>query len=475
MTDKKIPYFIAKAPILFLIVLLSINVVMYNDPIGGSNQLALLLSGALAAVIGLYYGSKWKDIIEGISKSVKSVVPAIIMLLLIGSLSGTWLISGVIPTMIYYGLQILNPKIFLFATAIITAIVSLATGSSWSTIATVGIALLGIGTAIGLPLGLIGGAIISGAYFGDKMSPLSDTTNLAPAVAGTDLFTHINHMIWTTGPSLIITLIIFLFMGINAPDVQNVAGLELIQNTINNNFNISLISFFPLIMVFVLAFKKMPAFPTVLIGALIGGVFAILFQPDVVEKFVGETYLPSFLIKISGVWTALHSGYAIDTGVPVVDDLLSRGGMSSMLNTIWLVITALTFGAVLETTKLLNTIVTVLLSFVKSTSSLIITTIATCIGINIVTADQYIAIVLPGRMFKTEFKKRKLAPKNLSRTLEDSATMTSPLVPWNTCGAFMSASLGIATFSYLPFCFFNLINPVIAIIYALFNFKIEKI
>jgi len=264
-------------------------------------------------------------------------------------------------------------------------------------------------------------------------------------------------------------------MGLNAPDVQNVAGLELIQNTINDNFNISLISFFPLIMVFVLAFKKMPAFPTVLIGALIGGVFAILFQPDVVEKFVGDTYLPTFLIKISGAWTALHSGFAIDTGVPVVDDLLSRGGMSSMLNTIWLVITALTFGAVLETTKLLNTIVMVLLSFAKSTSSLIITTIATCIGINIVTADQYIAIVLPGRMFKTEFKKRKLHPKNLSRTLEDSATMTSPLVPWNTCGAFMSASLGIATFSYLPFCFFNLINPVIAIIYALFNFKIEKI
>jgi len=257
--------------------------------------------------------------------------------------------------------------------------------------------------------------------------------------------------------------------------VQDVAGLEIIQNTINDNFNISLFSFIPLIIVFILAFKKMPAFPTVLVGGLIGGVFAIILQPEVVGNFVGETDLPNYLINISGVWTALHSGFAIDSGVPVVDDLLSRGGMSSMLNTIWLVISALTFGAVLETTKLLNTLVKVLLSFAKSTSSLIITTIGTCIGINIVTADQYIAIVIPGRMFKTEFKKRKLAPKNLSRTLEDSATMTSPLVPWNTCGAFMSASLGIATFSYLPFCFFNLINPVIAIIYALFNFKIEKI
>ena len=307
------------------------------------------------------------------------------------------------------------------------------------------------------------------------MSPLSDTTNLAPAVTGTDLFTHINHMIWTTGPSLLIALCIFLFMGFNAVDTQNLEGLELIQSTIVNNFNISILSFVPLITVFIMAFKKMPAFPTVLIGALLGGIFAIALQPNVVNSFVGNTNLPNYLISISGVWTALHSGFFIESGVEVVDDLLSRGGMSSMLNTVWLVISALTFGAVLETTKLLNTLVKIILSFAKSTSSLIITTIGTCIGINIVTADQYMAIVLPGRMFKAEFKRRKLAPKNLSRTLEDSATMTSPLVPWNTCGAFMSASLGIATFSYLPFCFFNIINPLIAIFYALFNVKIEKI
>ena len=307
------------------------------------------------------------------------------------------------------------------------------------------------------------------------MSPLSDTTNLAPAVTGTDLFTHIRHMIWTTGPSLLIALVIFLLMGLNSGEVQNVEGLVLIQDTIKSNFNISIISFIPLILVFVLAFKKVPAFPTVLIGALIGGLFAIIFQSAVIKNFVGESEFSSALINIAGVWTALHSGFSIDSGVEVVDSLLSRGGMSSMLNTVWLVITALTYGAVLETTKLLHVLVQALLSFVKSTGSLIITTIGTCIGINIVTADQYIAIVLPGRMFKSEFKKRQLHAKNLSRTLEDSATMTSPLIPWNTCGAFMSASLGIATLSYLPFCFFNLINPVIAIFYALFNFKIEKI
>ena len=463
-------------PILSLIIMLSASVYIYGDDSSyGGNQIALIICAGIASIIGIKNGYSWKEIEAGIVKGISTAMGAILILLAVGAMIGTWIMSGLVPAMIYYGLNILSPSIFYFAACIICALSALSIGSSWTVAGTLGAALMGIAAGLGLSPEVTAGAVISGAYFGDKMSPLSDTTNLAPAVAGTDLFTHINHMIWTTGPSLVIALIIFLFMGINSAEVQDVAGLEIIQNTINDNFNISLFSFVPLIIVFILAFKKMPAFPTVLVGGLIGGMFAIILQPEVVANFVGETDLPNYLIKISGVWTALHSGYAIDSGVPVVDELLSRGGMSSMLNTIWLVITALTFGAVLETTKLLNTIVKVLLSFAKSTSSLIITTITTCIGINIVTADQYIAIVIPGRMFKTEFKKRKLAPKNLSRTLEDSATMTSPLVPWNTCGAFMSASLGIATFSYLPFCFFNLINPVIAIIYALFNFKIEKI
>ena len=463
-------------PILALIFMLSLSVYIYGDNSSyGGNQIALIICAGIASIIGIKNGYTWKEIESGIIKGISTAMGAVLILLAVGAMIGTWIMSGLVPAMIYYGLNILSPSIFYFAACIICALSALSIGSSWTVAGTLGAALMGIATGLGLSPEVTAGAVISGAYFGDKMSPLSDTTNLAPAVAGTDLFTHINHMIWTTGPSLVIALIIFLFMGINSAEAQDVAGLEIIQNTINENFNISLFSFIPLLVVFILAFKKMPAFPTVLVGGLIGGVFAIILQPEVVGNFVGETDLPNYLINISGVWTALHSGFTINSGIPVVDDLLSRGGMSSMLNTIWLVISALTFGAVLETTKLLDTLVKVLLSFAKSTSSLIITTIGTCIGINIVTADQYIAIVIPGRMFKTEFKKRKLAPKNLSRTLEDSATMTSPLVPWNTCGAFMSASLGIATFSYLPFCFFNLINPVIAIIYALFNFKIEKI
>ncbi|MBT4372442.1 MAG: Na+/H+ antiporter NhaC, partial [Candidatus Marinimicrobia bacterium] len=400
---------------------------------------------------------------------------AILILLAVGALIGTWIMSGTVPTMIYYGLNILSPSIFYFAACLICAVSALSIGSSWTVAGTLGVALMGIAAGLGLSPAVTAGAVISGAYFGDKMSPLSDTTNLAPSVAGTDLFTHIRHMIWTTGPSLVIALILFLIMGFQGSITEDVGGLSLIQDTIEKTFNISLLSFIPLLTVFILAFKKMPAFPTVMIGALLGGIFAVILQPQVVANYANRPDLSSGLTMLSGVWTALHSGFALESGVTVVDELLTRGGMISMLNTIWLVICALTYGAVLETTGLLNKVVESLLSFVNSTGSLIVTTIATCIGINIITADQYIAIVLPGRMFRAEFARRNLAPKNLSRTLEDAGTITSPLVPWNTCGAYMSASLGVATFAYLPFCFFNLINPVVAIIYGLFNIKIEKL
>lgn len=307
------------------------------------------------------------------------------------------------------------------------------------------------------------------------MSPLSDSTNLAPAIAGTDLFTHIRHMIWTTGPSLSIALLLFLILGLRGEVAGEAGGFELLQNTIDSTFNVSILSFIPLIVVFVLAFKKMPAFPTIMIGSLLGGLFAVILQPDVIRNFVNRPELSATLTMISGVWTALHSGFVMDSGVPMVDDLLSRGGMVSMLNTIWLVICALTFGAVLETIGLLDKIVESILTYVKTTGSLIVATVTTCIGINIIAADQYIAIVIPGRMYRAEFARRRLDPRNLSRTLEDAGTITSPLVPWNTCGAYMSASLGVATFAYLPFCFFNLINPVVAILYGLLNIKIEKL
>ena len=462
-------------PILLLIIMLSFSVYLYGDDSSyGANQIALILSACIAAIVGIKNGYKWKDIETGIVKGIGMGMSAILILLAVGALIGTLIMSGTVPAMIYYGLNILSPSIFYFATCIICAISALSIGSSWTVAGTLGVALMGIATGLGLSPSITAGAVISGAYFGDKMSPLSDTTNLAPAIAGTDLFSHIRHMIWTTGPSLLIALIMFLFIGLSSESSGNSEGLELIQATLQNTFDINIISFIPIIVIFILAYKKVPAFPTILIGALLAGLFSAIFQPQVVKSFVGEPDLSTGLVMVSGVWTALHSGFALESGVEIVDDLLTRGGMASMLNTIWLVICALAFGAVLETTNILKKLVESVLLLANSTGSLIITTIATCIGINIIAADQYISIVLPGRMYRAEFKRRNLAARNLSRTLEDSGTITSPLIPWNTCGAYMSASLGVATFSYLPFCFFNLINPLVAIIYAIFNVKIIK-
>jgi len=465
----------AIAPIVVLIIMLSFSVYLYGDDSSyGANQIALILSAGIASIIAIKNGYTWKEVETGIVKGIGMGMRAILILLAVGALIGTLIMSGTVPAMIYYGLNILSPSIFYFTACVICAIASLSIGSSWTVAGTLGVALMGIATGLGLSPSVTAGAIISGAYFGDKMSPLSDTTNLAPAIAGTDLFSHIRHMIWTTGPSLIIALIIFLIMGLNSNAEGNADGLALIQSTLQNTFNISVVSFVPIVVIFVLAYKKMPAFPTILIGALLAGLFSIILQPEVVSDFVNQPELSSSLTLLSGVWTALHSGFVLDSGVPMVDDLLTRGGMASMLNTIWLVVCALTFGAVLETAQLLNKIVEKVLTFANSTGSLIVTTIATCIGINIIAADQYISIVLPGRMYRAEFKRRKLAARNLSRALEDSGTITSPLIPWNTCGAYMSASLGIATFSYLPFCFFNLVNPIIAIIYALLRIKIIR-
>ena len=485
MTDTKIPYLLALSPILFLIVLLSFNVVMYDNAIGGSNQLALLFSGALAAIIGIYYGSKWKYIIEGISNSIKSIVPAIIMLLLIGSLAGTWLISGVIPTMIYFGLQIINPTIFLFATAIITAIVSLATGSSWSTIATVGIALLGIGTAIGLPVGLIGGSIISGAYFGDKMSPLSETTNMAAAISGVDLFDHIKYMMYTTVPSFIITLILFLGIGFYFTTDISSEQIEKALGVISTKFVISPWLFLVPIAVIAMIIKKVAAIPALFFGTLLGGVFAILFQPEIVIEVSGASinsissyYMGVINAMIGDVnFTAVNASINDIFNVAEADrsDLLKSGGMYGMLNTLLLIFCAMTFSGAIESTGLLSRMAEPIIKYAQNTGSLIATTACTCIFFNITTSDQYMSIIVPGRMFADTYTEKGLAPENLSRTLEDSGTVTSVLIPWNSCGAAQSAVLGVATLAYLPFCFFNLISPLMTIAYGYFGIKIKKI
>ena len=468
-------FFGALLPIIFLIALLSFNVYLYgDDSLGGANQLALLLSAAFATIMGLKSGTSWKSILKGVSKSIASTTQAIIILLLIGSLAGTWLISGIVPTMIYYGLQILNPKIFLVAAAIICAIVSLASGSSWSTIATVGIALLGIGNALDISNGLTAGAIISGAYFGDKMSPLSDTTNLAAAMAGTDLFTHIRFMMYTTIPSFVISLLIFLFIGLSMDNTQNSDDITNLLMAIESSFNISPWLFLVPVIVLLLIMKKIPALPALFAGTLLGGIFAIIFQPHLIIELSGidSNFFQASYVSIIN---AMGSETSINTSNEMINDLLSSGGMYGMLNTIWLIICAMCFGGVMEASGALKKISQSIIQYAESTGSVIATTACTCLFFNVTASDQYLSIVVPGRMYADTFKDKGLAPENLSRTLEDSGTVTSVLVPWNTCGATQSAVLGVATMTYLPFCFFNIISPLMTILYGYLGFKIKKI
>ena len=466
----------ALIPIVVLIGLLASSVYLFADNSSyGPNQIALLLSAMVAAFMGWRNGYTWREMQKGIVHGISLSTGAILILFMVGALIGSWILAGTVPTMIHFGLSVLSPQWFYAAAAVICAIVALATGSSWTTAGTIGVALIGIATVQGLNLGLAAGAIISGAYFGDKMSPLSDTTNLAPAMAGTDLFTHIRHMLWTTVPSITIALILFTAIGLwlgGASDASEIAG---IQAQIDAQFKIGWVMLLPAVIVIGLVVRKVPAFPALFIGALIGCVFAVLFQRDAVLRFVGETDLSPTLALVKGAWTSLFDGFKLQSGNAALDELLSRGGMASMLNTIWLILSAMTFGAVMETTQMLQRLAAAILGAVRGTGSLIASTLATAIGMNIIASDQYIAIVLPGRMFRAEYKRRGLAAKNLSRTLEDSGTLTSALVPWNTCGAFMAGTLGVATLTYAPFAFFNLINPLVAAFYGFTGISIAKI
>ncbi len=461
-------------PIVVLILLLAFNVYVFgDDATGGPNQIALLFGAVIAAGIGMGQGFSWKAIQDGMINSIKSSLGAVLILLIIGALSGTWMISGVVPTMIYYGLDILNPSFFLVATCVICAIVALATGSSWSTIATVGIALLGIGSVMGISEGMIAGAIISGAYFGDKMSPLSDTTNLAPAMAGTDLFTHIRYMMYTTVPTLIITLLIFLFIGLSLDSKTDLAGIESMQHTLQQTFFISPWLFLVPAVVIGLIILKWDALPALFFGTVAGGIAAIIAQPSIVNQLSGITddyFMSSYMTFFNTIAGASN----IETGDSAINDLLSTGGMSGMLNTIWLVICSMCFGGAMEITGMLKKITSSFINAKESAGSLIAKTAGTCIFFNVTTSDQYLAIVVPGRMFSKEFEDRGLKPENLSRALEDSGTVTSPLIPWNTCGAYHAGVLGVATGTYWMFCFFNLISPIMTMLYGFMNIRIRR-
>lgn len=462
----------ALTPVSVLIALLSFSVYLFGEDASyGPNQIALLVGAGVAALLGWRNGQGWDEIENSIVSGITVSLKPILILFSVGLLIGSWILSGTVPTMIYYSLLILDPAIFYVASCIICALIALSIGSSWTVAGTVGIALIGAAAGMGLSVEVTAGAIISGAYFGDKMSPLSETTNLAPAVAGTDLFTHIGHMVWTTLPSISIALILFTIIGLNINTSANAVELAITMNLLTENFTLNPFMLLPVIALLVMANKRLPPIPTIMTGALLGIALALIFQRPAILALAGD--VPNvFLALFKGIWYTLFDGFVLSSGNATLDDLMTRGGMSSMLNTVWLIMCAMVFGAVMDHTGLLRTLVDYALSFVNSTGSLIATTIATCIGANIITSDQYIAVVLPGRMYKLEYERRNLDMKNLSRTLEDAGTVTSPLVPWNTCGAYMAGTLGVATFAYLPYCFFNLINPLVALLYGFINFKI---
>ncbi|SED67800.1 Na+/H+ antiporter NhaC [Pseudomonas anguilliseptica] len=462
MTDTRSPSLLdALLPIGVLVVLLGLSVYLYGDSSSsGPNQIALMCAAFVAGLVGLKNGLQWAQIEEGILAGIHMAMKANLILLAVGALIGTWILAGTVPTMIWLGLKLISAEYFYVTSCLICALTALSIGSSWTVAGTLGIGLMGVAAGLGLDPAITAGAIISGAYFGDKLSPLSDTTNLAPAAAGADLFAHIRLMLRTTVPALLIALVLFFILGQQASASHDTARIAEVLTALEAQFSLGWHLLLPVALLLFLAVRQWAAFPAVFVAALLGGIFAVVFQPEVMARLADPA--AGSLAPLKTVWSALFAGYESNSGNPALDGLLSKGGMASMLTTVWLIICAMCFGGVLEKLGLLQST----LHLAKSTSSLIASTIATTIGTNIITSDQYIALVLPGRMYRAEYEKRGLAPVNLSRALEDGGTLTSVLVPWNTCGAYMAATLGVATLSYLPYCFFNLLMPLLAITLA---------
>ena len=453
-TKKQASLGVALIPIVSLMLFLYIGISVF-----GQDPHIPLIGGSIVAVAVAVFslGCNWADLEDGILKTINMGMQAVMILMIIGMLIGAWIFGGIVPALIFYGLKVLSPSIFLVATVILCSVVSLATGSSWTTAGTVGVALIGVAAGLGIPAPIAAGAIISGAYFGDKMSPLSDTTNLAPAMAGATLFDHIKHMIYTTGPSYIITLVVFGLI------TMKFAGQELDAEAINalltvltDNFKISILMIIPPILVIAMVVLRVPAIPGLIGGVVLGMIFSLVFQGA----------------DMGSLLDVLQYGYVFEVAETATEaelmiaDLLTNGGLQSMMWTVSLIICALTFGGILESTGMLEVLAGTLLKFAKSTGSLVAVTIFSSIFINVIASDQYLSIVIPGRMYKDAYAERGLAPRNLSRTLEDGGTITSPLIPWNTCGAYMDTALGVPTVEYAPYAVLNIVNPIIAILWA---------
>jgi NhaC family Na+:H+ antiporter len=473
--NKELNIWEALIPVFALVAMLFYNVffVYGDDALSGSNQFILVMGAAIAAIIGFKNKVSYQKMMDEVAENIKSTSGAILILLMVGALAGTWLISGIIPSMIYYGLQILNPTIFLAASVVICAIISIATGSSWTTSATVGIALIGIGNTLGISAGMTAGAVLSGAYFGDKMSPLSDTTNLAPTMAGGELFTHIKYMAITTIPTILVTLLVFVIIGFSiettgSPDVSDKLS------AIDDAFNISPWLFVvPAIVIFLIV-KKTPPLIALLAGTLLAGVAAIIAQPEIVLNVAGETELTANS-AYKGVMNAITTDSAVVTKSKELNDLFTAGGMYGMLGTIWLIICAMVFGGVMDAIGALSRISGALLSLASSVFGLFASTVASCLALNVTASDQYLAIVVPGKMFKKAYEDKGLAPENLSRTLEDSGTVTSVLIPWNTCGAYQSGVLGVGVGEYFVYAIFNWLSPFTTLLFAALNIKIKQL
>ena len=461
-------------PIAVLVILLFFTIRLFgSDALGGGSQIVLLVATSVCSLIAVFHCRvRWKSIEKAITGNITGVATALLILLLIGALSGSWMISGVVPTLIYYGMQLIHPSVYLVSTCVICAIVSVITGSSWTTIATIGIALLGIGQAQGYHEGWIAGAIISGAYFGDKVSPLSDTTVLASSVSDTPIFTHIRYLMITTVPSITLTLAIFLIAGFlhDAPAAEQVTDYAV---SLKDTFCLSPWLMLVPLATGILIARRTPALITLFLAAVLAGILALFFQPHLLDSIAGND-VQGVAARFKGLLITFYGSTHTETGNPALNELVSTRGMEGMMNTVWLILCAMSFGGAMLAGGMLHSIISVFLGFMKRTTGMVASTVVSGLFFNITTADQYISIMLTGSMFKDIYRDKGYESRLLSRTTEDAVTVTSPLIPWNTCGMTQSAILGVSTFTYLPYCFFSLISPLMSIAVAALGYKIYR-
>ena len=467
----------AVLPLATLAILIGGSLALFGlDALDGPVQVALVICAMVTALIVLKNGHSWEDIQKVGQAAMSSITSAIFILLAVGALIGTWNLSGTIPTLVYYGIQVLSPGWYYAATALICGVIAMSIGSSWTTAGTIGVGLVGIAGMLGVSPAITAGAVISGAYLGDKLSPLSETTILTAQMVDVDVYEHIKRQAWTSVPAFVLAFVLFVVLGlVNGPQVNDTVASAVELRALGDIYDITVLNLLPLVLLVVLSIRKAPASLALMTAAIAAGVLGAILQPGVVRDFVARPDLGPVLTSIHGIWQAMANGFAIDSGIGEIDRLLSRGGMSSMLFTLWLIMGAVTFGALVDEFGLIMRLISPLIRAARTTGRLFLTVFGSAFGLNIVAGDQYIALVLPSRVFRAEFARRGLAPTNLSRLAADSGTVTSPLVPWNSCGAFMGAVLGVSALHYLPYALFNIFSPALSVLYGFTGFRIEHL